>query len=153
MNTFSVSMVSLGCSKNLVDSEGMLGALVESGALVAANPQDADVIRVLYGYSFADDAIVGIRVLETKETPGLGDKIETDPVFLENFHRLDVSLTEDISAILNPIVPVKSGEKEHPWQVDCITGATISSKAIANMLSKSSRHWVPRIRQHLDIRW
>ena len=35
-----------------------------------------DVIRVIYGYSFEQDAIVGIRVLESKETPGLGDKIE-----------------------------------------------------------------------------
>ena len=41
-----------------------------------------DVIRVLYGYSFDTEAIIGIRVLESKETPGLGDKIETDPDFL-----------------------------------------------------------------------
>ena len=41
-----------------------------------------DVIRVLYGYSFAEEAVVGIRVLESKETPGLGTRIETDPDFL-----------------------------------------------------------------------
>ncbi|NIN72539.1 MAG: FMN-binding protein, partial [Gemmatimonadetes bacterium] len=94
-----------------------------------------DVIRVLYGYSFAEDAIVGIRVLESKETPGLGDRIETDPDFLENFKRLDVSLTEDQSRPANPIEAVKHGKKEHPWQVDAITGATISSNAIAAILS------------------
>jgi len=110
----------------------------------------ADVIKVLYGYSFADDAIVGIRVLETKETPGLGDKIEKDPGFLENFKRLDVALTADRSAIANPIEPVKHGKKEHPWQVDGITGATISSKAIGNILSKSTTYWIPLIRKHLD---
>lgn len=110
----------------------------------------ADVIRVLYGYSFAADAIVGFRVLESKETPGLGDKIETDPQFLENFYRLDVSLNDDLSAILNPVVPVKHGQKEQPWEVDCITGATISSKTIANMLGRSSGYWVPIIRQNLD---
>jgi electron transport complex protein RnfG len=109
-----------------------------------------DVIRVLYGYSFAEDAIVGIRVLESKETPGLGDKIETDPGFLENFVRLDVALTDDLSAIANPIEPVKPADKEHPWQVDTITGATISSKAIANILSSSSAYWMPRIRRNLD---
>jgi electron transport complex protein RnfG len=109
-----------------------------------------DVIRVLYGYSFAEDAIVGIRVLESKETPGLGDKIETDPAFLENFVRLDVALTDDLSTILNPIEPVKRGKKEHPWQIDAITGATISSKAIANILRSSSAYWVPRIRRNLD---
>ena len=31
---------------------------------------------ILYGYAPALDAVIGIRVLETKETPGLGDKIE-----------------------------------------------------------------------------
>ena len=109
-----------------------------------------DVIRVLYGYSFSDDAIVGIRVLDSKETPGLGDKIETDPVFLENFKRLDVSLTADAGSLAHAIEFAKSGQKNQPWQVDGITGATISSKAIAGMLNESAAYWVPRIRQHLD---
>jgi len=109
-----------------------------------------DVIHVLYGYSFAEDAIVGIRVLESKETPGLGTKIETDPEFLENFKRLSVALTADLSRIEHPIEPVKHGKKEHPWQVDGITGATISSKAIANILSDSTAFWIPRIRQNLN---
>jgi len=109
-----------------------------------------DVIGVIYGYSFEHDAIVGIQVLESKETPGLGTKIETDPDFLENFKRLDVSLTADRSAIANPVVPVKHGEKQDPWEVDGITGATISSVAIANILNRSTDYWIPRIRQHLD---
>jgi electron transport complex protein RnfG len=108
-----------------------------------------DVIRVLYGYSFAQEAIIGIRVLESKETPGLGDKIETDADFLENFKRLDVSLSADRSALLHPIEPVKHGRKEHPWQVDGITGATISSVAIAEILSRSTTYWIPRIRRNL----
>ncbi len=109
-----------------------------------------DVIHVLYGYSLEQDAIIGIRVLESKETPGLGDRIETDPAFLENFVRLDVSLTADGSQIAQPIEYVKQGRKTEPWQVDGITGATISSKAIANMLSASSAFWIPRIQRRLD---
>jgi len=108
-----------------------------------------DVIGILYGYSFEQDAIVGIRVLESKETPGLGDKIETDDEFLKNFERLDVSLTA-ASEIMNPIVFVKHGQKTDPWQVDGITGATISSKAIANILSRSTAYWIPKIRRGLD---
>jgi electron transport complex protein RnfG len=108
-----------------------------------------DVIRLIYGYSFADEAIIGIQVLESKETPGLGDKIETDPDFLRNFERLDVSLVDDLSEIANPIVPVKHGEKTHPWEVDGITGATISSVAIADILRGSAQYWMPRIRQNL----
>lgn len=109
-----------------------------------------DVIRVIYGYSFADDAVVGIQVLESKETPGLGTKIETDPDFLKNFERLDVALNEAMTGLAHPIESVKKGDKEQPWQVDTITGATISSKAIANLLGRSTEHWVPRIRRNLD---
>ena len=51
-----------------------------------------DFIRLLYGYSFDAEAIVGVRILESRETPGLGDRIETDPEFVNNFLGLDVSL-------------------------------------------------------------
>ncbi len=108
-----------------------------------------DVIGLIYGYSPAEEAIIGIQVLESKETPGLGNKIETDPAFLLNFKRLDASLLDDQSAIANPIVPVRHGEKTHPWEVDGITGATISSVAIAEILNRSAQYWIPRIRTHL----
>ena len=144
----------------ILQGEGAGGRLVHAGydeserligfALEAQGMGYADVIRILYGYSFAEDAVVGIRVLETKETPGLGDKIETDPEFLQNFERLDASLTEDLSAILHPVEMVKHGNKEHPWQVDAITGATISSRAIADMLSKSTSFWIPVIRRNME---
>jgi electron transport complex protein RnfG len=109
-----------------------------------------DVITVLYGYSFVDDAVIGIRVLESRETPGLGSKIETDPEFLENFVRLDVSLSGDGASIAHPIEAVKRGQKQHPWQIDGITGATISSVAITGILRRSTADWIPRIRRGLD---
>ena len=109
-----------------------------------------DVIRVLYGYSFERDAVIGFRVLESRETPGLGDRIETDPAFLANFERLDVSLDEAGAAPLHPVESVKHGQKQHPWQVDGITGATISSVAIADILRNSTAWWIPRIRRSLD---
>ena len=127
------------------DAQNLVGVAVEAQGMGYQ-----DVIRIIYGYSFAEDAVVGIQVLESKETPGLGTRIETDPDFRENFVRLDVSLTEDLTSIANPIEAVKHGRKEHPWQVDGITGATISSVAIANILNRSTTYWVPRIRRNLD---
>jgi electron transport complex protein RnfG len=109
-----------------------------------------DVIRLLYGYSFAGDAIVGVRVLESKETPGLGDRIEKDPEFLANFSKLDVTLSADLSALEHSIVPVKHGKKTSPWEVDGITGATVSSQAMADILNRSASWWIPRIRRDLD---
>jgi len=128
------------------DAQGMLVGL----AVEARGMGYQDVIGLLYGYSTAREAIIGIRVLESRETPGLGDKIETDPVFLANFERLDVSLVPDGSRVAHPIEAVKRGEKEHPWQVDGITGATISSTAIATILRESSATWVPRIHRNRE---
>jgi len=128
------------------DADGKLVGL----AVEAQGMGYQDVIALIYGYSFTEDAIIGIQVLESKETPGLGDKIESDPEFLSNFERLDVSLTDDRSKLANPIVPVKHGTKSNPWEVDGITGATISSVAIANILDRSAQYWMPRIGANLS---
>jgi ribosomal protein S12 methylthiotransferase len=42
----SVAFVSLGCPKNLVDSERMLGLLAEDGLLITSDPASADAIVV-----------------------------------------------------------------------------------------------------------
>jgi len=126
------------------DSDGHLVGV----ALEASGMGYQDVIRLLYGYSFEREAVIGIRVLESRETPGLGDKIETDPDFLANFESLDVSLDAEGARILHPIEAVKRGAKEHPWQIDGITGATISSAAIADMLRRSTATWISRIHRN-----
>lgn len=125
------------------DDDGQLVGL----AIEAEGMGYADVIRVLYGYSFEQDAIIGIRVLASKETPGLGDRIETDETFLENFVRLDTSLMPDGSGLANPIVLVKPGKKTNPWEVDSITGATISAATIAEMLNESASFWIPLVQR------
>lgn len=109
-----------------------------------------DNIVVLYAYAPGQDAVTGFRVLETRETPGLGDKIDIDPGFLANFEKLVVELTADLSAVVHPIEVVKHGTKTEPWQIDAITGATVSSTAVAKILRESTAFWAPRIRQHLD---
>ncbi|MCH8073139.1 MAG: FMN-binding protein [Proteobacteria bacterium] len=38
---------------------------------------------------------------------------------------------------------VKQGKKTEAWQVDGITGATITSEAIGEILNKSANAWVP----------
>lgn len=110
----------------------------------------ADVLRVMYGYSPQKSAIVGLKVLDSHETPGLGSKIETDPRFVANFEALDVTTTGDGARIQNPPALAKRGEKSHPWQVEAITGATISSRAIADILRASTQVAVPIIRRNLQ---
>ena len=100
-----------------------------------------DYIQLLYGYSPEQQAIVGMSVLESRETPGLGDRIQSDPTFVANFEKLDVSVDGD--NLVHPIEFVKAGEKINPWQIDGISGATISSRATADMLHQSTGEWIP----------
>src|SRR5271169_2177587 len=50
-----VGFVSLGCPKNLVDSEVMMGLLAQGGAEITARAEDADII-VVNTCSFIDKA-------------------------------------------------------------------------------------------------
>jgi electron transport complex protein RnfG len=119
-------------------------------ALTAQGMGFQDTIELIYGYVPGKDAIVGFRVLGSRETPGLGSKIETDKAFLENFTQLDVTLSEDQSALAHAIETVKAGKKTQPWQIDMITGATISSQAIGRILQNSSSNWLPLLKKNIE---
>src|SRR5215831_2607404 len=54
-SSLKVGFVSLGCPKNLVDSEVMMGMLQTGGAQITARAEDADVI-VVNTCSFIDSA-------------------------------------------------------------------------------------------------
>lgn len=41
-----IGLISLGCSKNLVDSEAMLGQLVDKGYSISTDPSDSDIMIV-----------------------------------------------------------------------------------------------------------
>lgn len=128
------------------DAEGNLVGL----AIEAAGQGYQDVVRVLFGYSPAEQQIIGFQVLGSKETPGLGDRIGKDSEFLANFEKLDVHLDDEGVSLAHPIVFVKHGTKQNPWEIDGITGATISSRAVANMLNARCQAIVPFIRRHLE---
>lgn len=127
----------------------------ESGALVgvaleAVGQGFQEAIRILYGYAPARQVVVGMEVLESRETPGLGDKIMKDANFLANFAALDVALNAGGNGLENPVVAVKFGQKKNPWEVDGITGATISSKAVADIIRTSSEEILPILAGQLE---
>jgi electron transport complex protein RnfG len=93
-----------------------------------------DAIDLIYGYQPGTRTIVGLEVLGSRETPGLGDKIAYDPHWRENFRALSVDPA---------LEPVKKGAKAAPNEVDCITGATISSEAVVSILNRSNLTWLP----------
>jgi electron transport complex protein RnfG len=107
------------------------GALV-GFAVPGAEPGYADVIHGILGYDPVQKVVVGFQVLESRETPGLGDKIMKNEAFQRNFEHL---------AVDPPLEPVTAGKKTRPNQVETITGATISSKTVVRMLRKSLERW------------
>jgi Na+-translocating ferredoxin:NAD+ oxidoreductase subunit G len=92
-----------------------------------------DVISLIYGYDPARGLVVGMEILTSKETPGLGDKIFKDTAFVANFDALSVT---------PEIVPVPNGTKGADNEVDCITGATISSKAVVKIINAGNDQWL-----------
>lgn len=103
-------------------------------AIPGEGPGFMDTIKVLYGFDPSRRVVVGMEVLDSRETPGLGDKIAFDPKFLANFEAL---------AVDPAIQAVKRGHKTRENEVDCITGATISSEAVVRILNESRKRWDP----------
>jgi len=125
----------------LPDEQAVYAGHREDGSLVGyAVPAEGagfqDTIKLIYGYDPSRRVIVGMQVLDSRETPGLGDKIITDDEFLANFEAL---------AIEPSVVAVKKGKKVNPNEVDSITGATISSEAVVKILNESSHQWAPML--------
>ena len=109
-----------------------------------------DAIQVLYGFDPEKEIIIGFYVLDSRETPGLGDKISSDPGFQENFKALAARLDNSGKKLEHAIQTVKHGTKSKPWEIDAITGATISSKAVGAILNHSAQFWAPIIKAHID---
>lgn len=107
--------------QGFTDSEQLVGY-----AIAAEGAGFQDTIKLLYGFDPAKKVIIGMYVLESRETPGLGDKIYKDPYFVANFSALAVEPAIEL---------IKKGEPRAEHQVEAITGATISSKAVVNILN------------------
>ncbi len=104
-------------------------------AISGEAPGYQDIIKLLYGLDPARRRVVGMRILESRETPGLGDRIYKDQDFVGAFRDL---------AIEPEIELVKDGASA-PHQVDGITGATISSQAVVRIINQANAEWLPRL--------
>lgn len=105
-------------------------------AIPSEGPGFQDTIQLLVGYKASTGKIVGMEVLDSRETPGLGDKIIKDAHFRANFYDLTVMPT---------IIAVKKGQKSLPNEIDAITGATISSKAVVRIINQANQVWLSRL--------
>jgi electron transport complex protein RnfG len=94
-------------------------------AIEAAAPGFQDVITLIYGFDPATGRLLGVKVLDSRETPGLGDKIEKDRTFLAQFE-----------GARPPLTTVKRSTGA-AGEIDAISGATISSRAVVRIIDRS----------------
>lgn len=107
-------------------------------AILGEEPGFQDVIRLIFGFDPGTRQILGMKVLESKETPGLGDKIEKDTTFVAGF-----------TGARTPIAGVKKGAGAGtPEEVDMITGATISSRAVIGIINHQLERIGPLIERY-----
>jgi len=93
-----------------------------------------DVIMVIFGYDPVAETVSGMKILDSKETPGLGDKIFKDMNFVDQF----------FAGPATPLLGVKMGTgKGASNEIDMITGATISSKAVIQIINNALEEWKP----------
>lgn len=123
------------------DEEAVFGGYDAQGrplgyAIPSAGPGFQDTIRLIYGYLPAARKVVGMEILESRETPGLGDKIYKDAAFVADF--LDLAIDPRIET-------VKQGIAAAANQVNAITGATISSKAVVRIINQGNARWLERL--------
>ena len=95
-------------------------------AFITAGNGYQGVIKLIVGVDSTIKTMKGIEVLESQETPGLGAEISMPP-FKDQFKGLILS---------HPIEYVKNETPNEPYEIEAITGATISSRAVVNILNK-----------------
>ncbi len=105
-------------------------------AIPGAGPGFQDTIGLLFGFTPERQLVLGMEVLESRETPGLGDKIYKDEEFVGSFNELSIQ---------PEIVAVKKGTSSRANEIDAITGATISSKAVVRIINEAHTDWLQRL--------
>jgi electron transport complex protein RnfG len=95
-----------------------------------------DIVQVIFGFDPVSGKLSGMKILDSKETPGLGDKIFKDLDFVNQF----------FAGPETPLVAVKAGAgKGKANEIDTITGATISSKVVISIINNGLKEWRPVI--------
>ena len=91
-------------------------------------------ISIMVGVSPDFTTVTGMKVLEQIETPGLGDKIVEDPTKEEDPFWFPAQFKG--KKLVPGIVAIKNRKPSNDLEIQAISGATISSKAVVSILNK-----------------
>jgi Na+-translocating ferredoxin:NAD+ oxidoreductase subunit G len=106
-----------------------------------------DTIRLVFGLDPQQGRLLGMRVVASRETPGLGSVIVDDVDWVEGFSR--VSLRFDGMGDLLPL-RVREQAQHERGEIDAISGATVSVRAVTRIINTSLAEWLPLLREHYD---
>ncbi len=107
-------------------------------AIPASGPGFQDNLKLIFGYDPATEQLIGMKLVDQRETPGIGDRIEKDLAFVQEF-----------AGPRTPIEGVKAGRGQgNAHAVDMITGATISSRAVIAIINKRVQALAPALQNY-----
>jgi Na+-translocating ferredoxin:NAD+ oxidoreductase subunit G len=110
-------------------------------AIQASEAGFADAISLMFAIEPGTGTLLGMKILAQRETPGLGDKIEKDSTFIQQF-----------AGAQAPLKAVKAGSRKPPSEIDAVTGATISSRTVVKAINNAMARWQPLIASYLKER-
>ena len=119
-------------------------------AIVASGMGYQDTIQLVYGLESQQRRLLGMRVVASRETPGLGSLIVEDAGFVAGFSQVVLQL--DGEGELQPL-RVRDQARYERGEIDAITGATVSVRAVARIINRSLAEWLPVLRAHYGKLW
>ena len=109
-------------------------------AVPASGPGFQDNVKLIFGYDPASEQLTGMKLIDQRETPGIGDKVEKDLEFVKEF-----------TGPKAPIEGVKAGRGAgNPHAVDMISGATISSRAVITIINRRLEALAPALKAYMQ---
>ncbi len=121
-----------------LDNNGQLAGW----AIVGSTGGFVDTIELVAGLSPDGNTITGIKVLVQNETPGLGDKITTDPAE-KNFYPRQYT-----GRSTNGPFSLTKQDPQNPNDIQAITGATYSSQYVMDIVNDIIMRIKPQLDQH-----
>lgn len=98
------------------------------------------LITIMIGIE-PNEKLVGIEIIEHLETPGLGSRIENPELFKDQFYGKSIEGSEQ-----GNLMVIKGKRAEKNWEIEALTGATISSNAVVQAINDG----LAKFRQYRD---
>ncbi len=94
-----------------------------------------DKIKLVAGIDVKGESILGVKVIDNKETPGLGNKI-LGPEWIGQYKDLDTGRKIEV---------VKGPRNKEANEIQAITGATWSSRYVTDIVNKLAKELKPEL--------